>query len=89
MRTNAIYKWFRDFKLLKNWLKKLVKLRIKFLELVVKPKKTDYNAKIKYIEGKYFTTADYNNFSSDILGVKIKEKELVNKFDIDKKISKY
>ena len=69
--------------------KKLVKLRIKFLELVVKPKKTDYEAKIKYIEGKYFTTVGYNNFSSDILGVKIKEKELVNKFDIGKNISKY
>ena len=53
-------------------------------------KKTDYDAKIKYIEGKYFTTADYNadynKFTSDILDVKIKQKELVNKSDIDKKL---
>ena len=46
-------------------------------------KKTDYDAKIKDIEGKYFTTADYNKFTS---GVKIKQKELVNKSDIDKKL---
>ena len=35
-------------------------------------KKTDYDAKVKDIEGKYFTTADYNKFTSDILDVKIK-----------------
>ena len=37
-------------------------------------KKTDYDNKIKDIEGKYFTTADYNKFASDILDVKIKQK---------------
>ena len=47
-------------------------------------KKTDYDPKIKDIEGKYFTTADYNKFTSDILDVKIKGKELVNKSDIYK-----
>ena len=46
-------------------------------------KKTDYDAKIKDIEGKYFTTDDYNKFTSDILDVKIKQRELVNKSDID------
>ena len=49
-------------------------------------KKTDYDAKIKDIEGKYFFTADYNKFTSDIFDVKIKQKELVNKTDIDKKL---
>ena len=46
----------------------------------------DYDDNIKDIEGKYFTTADYNKFTSDILDVKIKQKELVNKSDIDKKL---
>ena len=45
-------------------------------------KKIDYNAKISEIEGKYFSTSDYNKFTSDILDVKIKQKELVNKSDI-------
>ena len=29
--------------------------------------KTDYNAKISEAEGKYFTTAGYNKFTSNIL----------------------
>ena len=37
---------------------------------------------INNIEGKYFDTADYNKFTSDILDAKIKQKELVNKSDI-------
>ena len=36
---------------------------------------------MKDIEGKYFTTSDYYKFSNDILDVKIKNKELVNKSD--------
>ena len=36
--------------------------------------------------GKYFTTADYNKFTSNILDVKLKQKELVNKSGIDKKL---
>ena len=51
-------------------------------------KKTNYDAKTKDIDGKYFTTADCNNFASDILDVKIKRKELFNKTDIDKKLRK-
>ena len=31
--------------------------------------KTNYDTKMKDIEGKYFTTADYNKFTSDILDV--------------------
>ena len=30
------------------------------------------DAKIKYIKGKYLTTANYSKFTSDILDVKIK-----------------
>ena len=36
--------------------------------------KGEYDAKTKNIEGKYFTTADYNRFTSDILESKIKQK---------------
>ena len=43
-------------------------------------KKTDY--KMSGTEIKYFNTADYNKFTSDILDAKIKQKELVNKSDI-------
>ena len=42
--------------------------------------------KIKKNEGKYFTTAGYNKFTTDILYVKIKQKDLVNKSNIDKKV---
>ena len=41
---------------------------------------------LKNIEGKYFTTANYDKFTSDIRDVKIKQKELVSKSDIDKKL---
>ena len=44
-------------------------------------KKLDYDAKILETEGKYFTTSDYNKFTSDILYAKIKQEELVNKSD--------
>ena len=36
-------------------------------------KKTDNDVKIKEIVEKYFTTADFNKFTSDILGVRIKQ----------------
>ena len=49
-------------------------------------KKTNYEAKIKEIEGKYCTTADYNKFTSGIVDAKIKQKEVVNKSNIDKKL---
>ena len=41
--------------------------------------KVHYDAKLSKIEGKYFTTTDYNQFMSDILDSRIKQKELVNK----------
>ena len=42
-------------------------------------KKTEYDATISDIKTKYFTTSDYNKFTSKILNTKIKEKGLVNK----------
>ena len=38
--------------------------------------KSNYITKISHIEKKYFTTADYNKFSSDILGNEIKQKKV-------------
>ena len=45
-------------------------------------KKVHYGNKIKDIERKYFTTTDYNKFTSDTLDVKIKQKNLVEESDI-------
>ena len=53
---------------------------------LVKKKKTDYDAKMKDIDGKYITAVDYNKFTNGILHIKVKQKELVNKSDIDKKL---
>ena len=52
--------------------------------------------KILDIESKYFTTSDYNNFTSQTLDVKIKQKEfvdqsaiagLINNDNLDKKVA--
>ena len=43
---------------------------------LVKKKTTNYDAKI---ESKYFTSTDYNKFTSQTLYAKIKQKELVDK----------
>ena len=53
---------------------------------LVKKKTTDYDAKMKDIDGKYITAVDYNKFTNGILHIKVKQKELVNKSDIDKKL---
>ena len=45
-------------------------------------KKTNYDVKISDFESKYFTTSDYSKFTGEILNAKIKEKELVDKYDI-------
>ena len=45
-------------------------------------KKTDYDAKIKDIEGTYFSTVNYNRFASEIFDAKIKQKELDYKSDV-------
>lgn len=39
-------------------------------------KETDYNVKISNIEAKYFTTSEYNTFTTQIVETKIKEKRL-------------
>ena len=39
-------------------------------------KKTDYNVKISNIEAKYFTTSEYNTFTTQIVETKTKEKRL-------------
>ena len=45
-------------------------------------RKTDDDVKISDIETKYLTTSDYNKYKCEILNAKIKEKKLVDKFDI-------
>ena len=45
-------------------------------------KKVDYDAETLHIKCKYFTTANYNKFTNEKLGLKIKQKELVSKSDI-------
>ena len=47
-----------------------------------KKKKTDDDARISDIERKYFTTSDYNKFTREIIGAKIKEQGLVDKSNI-------
>ena len=54
-----------------------------FFDLV---KREDYDAKISEMENKYFTTADYNKFTSHALDAKTIQKKFVNEFDINKKI---
>ena len=45
-------------------------------------KKTNYNAKISDFDKKYFTTSDYNKYTSEILDAKIKEKGFNEKCSI-------
>ena len=45
-------------------------------------KKSNYDAKISDRETKYFITSDYKEFKKETLDAKIKEKWLLNKFDI-------
>ena len=45
-------------------------------------KKTNYDLKILDIESKYFTTADYNKFTSQTLDAKIKQKKVIDKSNI-------
>ena len=49
-------------------------------------KKVDYDSEIKDIKNKYFTTSDYNKFTSTILDEKITAKNLVNEFGLNEKI---
>ena len=49
-------------------------------------KKMDHDTKRSGTVGKYITTSDYSKFTSDILDVKIKQKELVNNSDVSNHI---
>ena len=51
--------------------------------------KTNYDTKISEIEEKYFTTFDYNKFTSNILDAKVKQKELVNRSNISNLVKKF
>ena len=46
--------------------------------------KADYDTKISDIEKKYFTTSYQNKFANEMLDAKIRNKELVDKSDINK-----
>ena len=48
--------------------------------------KRDYDAEIKNIENKYFTTRDYNKFTNNKLDTKITAKQLVNESGLNEKI---
>ena len=52
-----------------------------------KKKKKNYDAEIKYIKDKYFTTFDYNNFMNNILDEKITTKKVVNESILNGKIT--
>ena len=47
-----------------------------------------HNAKTSDIEKKYFTTLNYNKFTTEILDAKMKEKRLLDKFNISNLVKK-
>ena len=49
--------------------------------------KAGYDAEIKDIKNKYFTTYDYNKFTNNILDAKITAKALVNESGLNEKSS--
>ena len=49
-------------------------------------KKLNYDEKASEIQKKYFTTSDYNKFTSSNLEAKIRQKNVTNKFDLNQKI---
>ena len=51
-------------------------------------KKADYDAEIKDIKNKYFTTSDYNKFMNNILDEKIKADKLVHESVLNEKRNK-
>ena len=61
---------------------KIGELENKIFDVSSLVKKTDSNNKMSDIEKKYFNADDYSKFTKEILGSKIKEKELVDKFSI-------
>ena len=78
---NTICQWISDCSKCQLILN-ISEAEIKLLNVSSLVKKLDFDAKISDIEGKYFTTSDYNKLTGGTLDSKIKQKELVNKFDI-------
>ena len=64
----------------------LLLLRIEYLPLSQKSQKADYYAEIKHIKDKYCTTPEYNNFTNNVLDVKITAKRLVHESGLNEKI---
>ena len=62
--------------------KKIGEIENKITDFSGLDKKLVYDVKISEIERKYFTTTNYNKFTSGILDSKIKQKELVTKSNI-------
>ena len=54
----------------------------KFPDVSKPVKKADYDSKVTDIKEKYFTTAVYNKFTSNILDTKIKQKKLLNESNV-------
>ena len=52
-------------------------------------KKTDYNAEIKDIKNKHFTTTDYNKILTNMLHAKITAKGLVNESGLNEEIKTF
>ena len=74
------YQKLMDWWLLLLLIQQLVKNKLAVVSGLVK--KTYHDTKLSQIEGKYLTNSDYNKITSDILQAKIKQKELVNKYNI-------
>ena len=59
-----------------------VDLKIKYLMLVIQPKKTEYDEEILDVKSKYVITAEYNRLKNEKLVLKIKQKKMVDKSEI-------
>ena len=66
----------------------LLLLRIKLPGVSDFVKKADYDAEIKEVKDKYFSTSDCNNFTNNTLDAKITAKKLVNESGLNEKIKK-
>ena len=62
-----------------------IEIKIPYVSGLIK--KRDYNAKTSDIETKYFNTSDYNNFTSETLETKIKEKGVIDKTALNRKLA--
>lgn len=54
---------------------KIVEVERKIPDVSSLAKETDYNSKKSGIEGKFFTSSDFNKITSGIVNVKIKQKK--------------